>query len=1019
VRRAILTLCTLLLTPRIAAALNPSLDVSQYVHTSWRVRDGFWSGAITAIAQTPDGYLWVGTDSGLFRFDGVRSAPWPAPPNQTLPSEQITNLLAGRDGTLWIATDKGLASWKDAKLRQYQDLAGVAIGKMVEARDGSVWITAARYTNTTWMLCTIQAGRVACYGGDGGPGTNALGLYEDRTGALWVGTADGLWHWQPNPRRFYPLSRQANGIQGLAETDDGAVLISMAGGLRRLRDGRAEMAYQFPASMQNENAYDVLRDRDGGLWVGTSARGLVHVHQGVTDVFAEVDGLSGNRISGIVEDREGSIWVATLEGLDRFRAPAAVVFTPRQGLPAAIVQSVLAASDGSVWVGTGKGVSRLMGNRVITGDGLPAAAVASLYQDRRGRVWISTRDGVGYVENDRFVAVRGLPGGMTRAIVEDSGSLWVVNQDLGLYEVSADNRIIRNVPWTEFDRNRAIRAVAANRSKPGLWLGFGGGDVINVVDGRRRASYGVADGLAGGIVRSLRVDDDETLWIASDNGLSRLKRGRFATLTATGGLPCDAAQWVSEDVQWFWIGMGCGLVRIARSDMDAWGAAVDNGISARPGVRTRIFGISDGVGVLRGGTYFSAPAMSAADGRLWFISRDGVSMVDPHQLPFNTSVPPVHIEQVTADRKSYDAATSGIDGLRLPPHTRDLQIDYTALSLAAPEKMQFRYQLEGRDQDWQNAGTRRQAFYTNLAPKNYRFRVIASNNDGVWNEAGAVLDLSILPAYYQTTWFRAASVAAVVAVLFALYQRRVRQVAREFDARLQARVDERTRIARELHDTLLQNFHGVTFRFQAASNVLPDRPVEAKRQLEIALESATLAIREGRNAVQGLRGSTMATNDLAVALGTLGEELAATPTNDPQTPAATLDVSIHGTPRTLRPIVRDDIYRIGSEAMRNAFRHARARRVEVELRYDDRQFQLRVRDDGRGIDASGLHTHPDGHFGLPGMRERAELISGHLEVWSQAGMGTEVALTIPGAAVYATPTARRHFWSFGRERGDA
>jgi signal transduction histidine kinase len=293
---------------------------------------------------------------------------------------------------------------------------------------------------------------------------------------------------------------------------------------------------------------------------------------------------------------------------------------------------------------------------------------------------------------------------------------------------------------------------------------------------------------------------------------------------------------------------------------------------------------------------------------------------------------------------------------------------------------------------------------------------MACNNSGVWNEAGTSVDFDVAPAYYQTRWFRVMLFAGGVALLGAVYQLRVRQVRHQVNLRMEERVSERTRIARDLHDTLLQSFHGVVFRFQAAANVLPDRPSEAKQQLDAALKEATHAIREGRDAVQGLRASTTDANDLAVALSSFGEQLAATRMTDTHAETPGLDVAIHGTPRTLRPIVRDDVYRIASEALRNAFRHARARRIELEIRYDDRQFALRIRDDGQGIDAAVLDGHRAGHFGLPGMRERAELIGGRFEVWSESGMGTEVALTIPAAAVYAIPRTRRHVWSFLRRR---
>ncbi|HMF94208.1 MAG TPA: histidine kinase [Vicinamibacterales bacterium] len=375
----------------------------------------------------------------------------------------------------------------------------------------------------------------------------------------------------------------------------------------------------------------------------------------------------------------------------------------------------------------------------------------------------------------------------------------------------------------------------------------------------------------------------------------------------------------------------------------------------------------------------------------------------------NTLPPPVHIEQITADRKTYEATA----GRRLPALVRDLQIDYTALSLAAPERNQFRVWLEGHDSGWQDVGTRRQAFYTDLGPGPYRFRVMASNNSGVWNEAGASLDFSIAPAYYQTTWFRSAVVVGALALLWAAYQYRVRQVAAAFDARLQERVNERTRIARELHDTLLQSFHGLLFSLQAVSNMLP-ACADAKRNLDKAIDQGAQAITEGRDAVQNLRASTVVTNDLAEALSTLGDDLAAAQVPNPRGSPTVVNVAVEGTSRNVHPIMRDEIYRIGGEALRNVFRHAGARRIEVAIRCEARQLQVRVRDDGKGFDQTALDEHPPGHFGVPGMRERAGLIGGHLEVWSKPGSGTEVELTIPARTAYATPRARGRSWLFSR-----
>jgi signal transduction histidine kinase len=389
---------------------------------------------------------------------------------------------------------------------------------------------------------------------------------------------------------------------------------------------------------------------------------------------------------------------------------------------------------------------------------------------------------------------------------------------------------------------------------------------------------------------------------------------------------------------------------------------------------------------------------------LWFATLDGVSVLDPRNLPFNKLPPPVHIEQITADRKTYDASSN----LRLPSRVRDLEIDYTALSLVAPEKNRFRVKLEGWDREWQDAGNRRQAFYGNLSPRSYRFRVMASNNSGVWNEAGASFDFSVDPAYYQTAWFRASIAAAILALLWGLYRYRLHQIAREFNVRLEERVGERTRIARDLHDTLLQSFQGLMLHLQVVDDLLPQG--KAKVELEKTLDRADQAIAEGRTAVYDLRSSTTTTNDLAQAVREVGNELAAPG-------AATFRLVVEGPVRDLHPIIRDEVYRIAREALRNAFSHARAHHIEAELIYADRLFRLRIRDDGQGIAPAILEEGRPGHYGLPGMRERAQQIGAKLTIWSGGGSGTEIELRLEGSIAYGTPPGRSRLRLFGKKAG--
>jgi signal transduction histidine kinase len=384
---------------------------------------------------------------------------------------------------------------------------------------------------------------------------------------------------------------------------------------------------------------------------------------------------------------------------------------------------------------------------------------------------------------------------------------------------------------------------------------------------------------------------------------------------------------------------------------------------------------------------------------------DVAVLIPSTAAPVNKLPPPVQIEQITADRKVYWQNSSGDSsaGLRpLPPLSRDLQIDYTALSLVAPEKVRFKYKLEGYDGDWQDAGNRRQAFYTNLPPRNYRFRVAASNNSGVWNEAGASLNFSIAPTYYQTSWFYASSVAAFLALIAGLYRLRLLYLTKQFNARMEGRVSERTRVARDLHDTLLQSFQGTLLKFGALTYRLTAHP-EIKKDLETCIEQGRAAIIEGRDAVQGLRSSTALTNDLARAVGKFGEGLVAERDGGD---CPEFRVSVEGKSRELPALVRDEVYRIACETLRNAFRHAQAKRIAVEIRYDPRQLRLSVVDNGKGINPAVLKAGGRaGHHSLPGLHERAQVAGGKLSVWSQLDSGTEIELTIPAHLAYTKSPA--------------
>jgi len=987
-----------------ALGLDPTLDITQYAHTAWRIREGFTKGTISSIAQTPDGYLWLGTEFGLLRFDGVRNVAWQPPANQHLPSEDILSLLAARDGTLWIGTSKGLASWKGGKLVQYPELAGMIIPRLLEDHEDTVWASGVSIP-TPGRLCAIHDGSVHCSSADGSLGPGVFGLFEDRSNNLWVGVVNGLWRWKPGTPEFYSLPDHPNGIQALAEGDDGALLIATRVGLQRFVGGKFE-PLPVPSAAQQFKPITMLRDRDGGLWIGTW-QGLLHVHRGKAELLTQADGLSGNYVAALVEDREGNVWAATLNGLDRFREFAVTTLSKNQGLSNASVRSVLADRDGSVWLGAVGALNRwYQGLISIYGkngklDGLDPN---SLYQDSHGRIWFSTAHGFGYLEHGRFVQVSGVPAGDMPSIAEDSArNLWIANKDQGLIRVSPRSEV-QQIPWAGLGHKDNGLALAADPSRGGLWVGFFEGGIVYLADGSLQASYSPATGSREGPVNDLRVDQEGTLWASTEGGLSRLKNGRLMVLNSKNGLPCDAVHWMIEDNDHsFWLNMPCGLVRIVRSELDAWVSAADKDQNAKPVVQATVFDSADGVRVMSYAIAYTPHVAKSTDGKLWFSGLDGVNVVDPHHIPFNNIPPPVHIEKITANDKSYPLS----NGVHLPAQIRNLDIDYAALSLVVPEKVRFRVKLEGQDKDWRELVNVRHVEYTNLPPKQYRFRVLACNNSGVWNEEGATLEFVIPPAWYQTNWFLAACVAAFLAMVWGIHELRVWRLAYQFNMRMEERVSERTRIARDLHDTLLQSFQGLMLHFQTGIDMLPGRPAEARKTLEIAIDRADQAIAEGRDAVQGLRASTVETNDLACAVRILGEELRAEGTDQN---SALFEMEVEGTPRNLHPILRDEVYRITGEALRNAFRHARAQRIEVEILYGERWLRLRVRDDGKGIDPKLLSGEGlAGHYGLHGMRERAKVVGGKLAVWSKLDSGTEVELSIPASTAYAKP-ARHRSW---------
>jgi len=763
----------LLLWALPALASEPSLDVSQYAHTAWTFRNGFLNGAVYAIAQTPDGYLWLGTQSGVVRFDGVRAVPLVLPHGQELLSTAVGSLLAGRDGTLWIGTLDGLASWNNGRLTEYPALARQTILALVEGRDGTVW--AGGFGSPTGKLCAIRSGHATCSGDDGSLGAAVASLYEDADGSLWVGAATGVWRWNPGPPTRV-LDRPVPNSQAFTQGEPGAGAVVAADSIYQLAGGKV-VNYPLQGAPSPLTARTLLRDRYGGLWIGTQAHGIVHSYRGKTFLFTQADGLSGDQVVALFEDREGTVWAATPSGLDQFRESPVGSLSVNAGLSSATTTSILAARDGSIWIGTADGLNqwkdgRMRIYRTRSDPGLPDDNIQSLFEDERGRLWISGFRGLAVFENGRFTPIPAVPAGIVHAIASDHHgglwlSMWLTADGSGLVHL-VGGKIVEQAPWGKIGGGPGTGL--APDLDGGVWTGLFNGGIAYFRAGQIRKLPLLDDRGRFRKMLELGRDRDGSLWAAAENGLSRIQNGRVATLTTANGLPCDTVHWIIQDDQSsYWLYTRCGLLRIPKTELDAWAA------DPKRTVRSTTFDTADGirpVATLKG---FRPGVTKAPDGRIWFLNGDTVSVIDPSRLGINTLPPPVHIEQIAADGKTYD----GTHSLRLPPRVRNLVIDYTALSLAAPEKVRFRFQLEGQDPDWREVLNDREVEYSNLAPGNYRFRVTASNNSGVWNEAGAAADISIAPAYYQTNWFRALLAAGFIALLWAGYQFRVRHLERE------------------------------------------------------------------------------------------------------------------------------------------------------------------------------------------------------------------------------------------------
>ena len=972
-----------------ASALDPEIAISQYGHTAWRVGEGHFPGPPNCIAQTSDGYLWLGTDAGLIRFDGVRFTPWRAPEETPLPDGRVFALLGARDGSLWIGTANGLAQWKAGRLTVHATVG--RFGALLEDGHGTVWAGHTRAVSELPPLCRAERGDLECVApSEVLPFRWVAALHEDRRGELWIGGDGGVCRWRAGDPECHPIPGLAElsdktGVGALAGDADGFLWAGAGTGTWRLAPGGWE-PYLGPSHTQLVS-YSMLSDPGGGLWIGTFEHGLIRRVRGRTDRFKRADGLSGDAVNDLLEDREGNVWVATSGGLDRFRDLKVTALTQSEGLQSGWVGAVVASRDGGVWIADARALSRLDGGRLSSyseDQGLPGSSPTSLLEDSRGRLWVGVDNGLAWRDRDRFFRLSmpdGSPLGVIRLMAEDrDGDLWVATtvDDRALVRIRGD-RVVEALALDQL----AGSHVAAMVADPGggVWLASGARDpeLKRYRDGSLE-SHLAALGPAGTLTHGMFLDS-HGLWVVTNRGLVRLREGRRDVLDTSNGLPCDdVGAAIQSDDGALWLKTSCGLVRIGPGELDSWSE------SPELPIRVRVLDAFDGARA--GMPPFSPLAAKSRDGRLWFATAEGgLQMIDPNALKDNPVPPPVQILRVIADRNNYEPGSP----LRLPPLTRDLEIDYTALSLSLPEKVRFRYRLEGVDRVWHDVGVRREAVYTNLGPGSYRFRVIACNNDGVWNEAGATLDFDLLPTFYQTRWFLVLCLAAAGCVAWAGYRWRLHRVTTRLDRRYRDRLAERTRVARELHDTLLGDMAGVAMHLSAASRRAETAGADSTLVGLLAGLGAQVqqALTEARRSVTAMRNPPDEPSSLA-------DRLCESAYRTFAGTGIAVDVERSGTPRPYPESVEAEVLRITTEAMTNARQHADCRRVEISCSYGRRHLQVRVRDDGCGFEPH--QQAPTGHWGLVGMRERSAAIGARLAITSAPGAGTEVLLVVPASA---------------------
>ena len=963
-----------------ADALPPGSDLGQLGRRAWQTETGLPQNTVHSVVQDFEGYIWVATEEGLARFDGLNFVVFDRQNTPQLRSNDVRSLLVQEKGNvLWVATAAGLSRFYADEWTTFtteQGRAGNDVVSACEARNGAVWVA------TSSGLSRLQDGAWTSYTTrDGLADDNVRVISEDmtdETGAMWVGTAEGLSRFAGGKfTNFTTDDGLPGGVSAIERGTDGSLWLGTDAGLSRYRDGRFE-TLTTRDGLPNDRVISLHAAREGGLWVGTAA-GAALLREGRFERFAESDPLADGIVLSIFEDREGSFWLGTESGgLHQLRGRKFTTYSTREGLSSDLVKAIYEDASGDVWVGTyGAGLNLLRGGKVTTyttKDGLASNIVLALFSDSNGDLWVGTPDGLSRFRAGRFetfTSADGLPNDFVRSIYADrGGALWIGTRG-GLAR-------LKDGEFTTYTTRDGLTSdfvgTVYEDAAGDLWVGTLGG--LSKFAGGRFTSYTSRDGLPETAVIAIHGDAERRLWVGTNGGgLGLLDGGKFYSFTSRDGLPNDTVYRILEDATGrLWMSSKKGIFSITKAEL------LDFAARKTTTLGPTVYGTADGMPTREcsGGGHPSG--WRGRDGRLWFTTIKGVAMIDPERVARNTEPPPVVVEEVRVDGELVPGGRT----TELKPGSSRFDFHYAGLSFVAPEKVRYRYKLEGFDPDWVEGGDRRVAYYTNLGPGEYRFLVTAGNNDGVWNQRPASFNFKLKPHFYRTYWFYALCAVGAALLAWQLYALRLRQVR----ARYGAVLAERNRIAREIHDNLAQEILGVSVQLEIVARLMDKSAEAARTHLDRARLLVRGSIAEARRYVWDLRSQSLEDRDLPAALAETTRRLAAESGVQTQ-------FQVGGTFRPLPPQVENNLLRIAQEAVNNAVRHARAENIYVNLLFDTRSVRLSVRDDGRGFDPGEQASGRNGHFGILGMRERAEEMGGSLSIDSDPERGSEVSVGVP------------------------